>query len=167
MAGIGDHANPGSDDGDVGSRSGRKLAAAFGGILILAFGLLVLVTSFDYRMGTLRQMGPGYVPAILGATLTVLGVLVVVQAVREETRIGLPNMRPFVMISASVLIFALLLERVGLVPTVVATVLVASQSQAGNRLLAAFLLSLVIAALSWLIFSYGLRLPMPAFAWRF
>lgn len=165
--GIGDHANPESDDGDARAGSGRKLVAALGGILILAFGLLVLVMSFDYRMGTLRQMGPGYVPAILGATLIVLGAMVIVQAVREETLIGLPNMRPFVMISVSVLVFALLLERIGLVPTVVATVLAASQSQAGNRLLGAFLLSVVIGALSWLIFSYGLRLPMPAFAWRF
>lgn len=171
MSGTDERRTPENGGDAVGLRSavprhGQRLIAAFGGILVLAIGVAVLVISFDYRMGTLRQMGPGYVPAALGAILIVLALAVVVQSQREELQVRWPNLRPFVVISASVLVFAICLERIGLVPTVMATVLVASQAQSGNRLLASVLLAVVIAALSWLIFSYGLSLPMPAFAWQ-
>lgn len=154
-----------SADGSWWGREGR-LFALLGGLLMLTLGAIVFFVAFQYRMGTLRQMGPGYVPAGLGAILIVLSLLVVIQALRERNLVEWPNWRPFVVISASVLVFAVLLERVGLVPTVLATVIVASQAQSAIRILPTILLAIIIAALSWLIFSHGLNLPLPAFRWR-
>ena len=38
---------------------------AVSGVVLVAFGLAILLISWDYYLGSLRDMGPGYMPRII------------------------------------------------------------------------------------------------------
>lgn len=50
-----------------------------GGLILLSLGLFVAwYTQQSYAIGTMRRMGPGFVPLILGWTLAGLGLLILI-----------------------------------------------------------------------------------------
>ena len=97
-----------------------------GGVLLAAIGLFVaLYTAAQYDIGSLRRMGPGFFPALLGGVLAVLGLIIALPAWK---RTGPPVQiawKDTAAVLAAILVFATGLERVGLVPITVATVLIA------------------------------------------
>jgi hypothetical protein len=77
------------------------------------------------------------------------------------TRHGL---QPVLSVTGSVLLFALLIENAGLVPAVVATVVVASLGYRSGSLREVFLLAAALAAGMSLLFVGLLDQPFPLFA---
>lgn len=67
-------------------------------------------------------------------------------------------------VSTSVLLFALLIERAGLLPAIVATVLVAAQAAGASRLRDTLILAFCLAAAVALIFVGVLGQPIPLIA---
>jgi hypothetical protein len=55
----------------------RKPKGLLAGLLLLVVGIAVVYISSDYSLGTLRHMGPRYFPAVLGALLCLLTVLII------------------------------------------------------------------------------------------
>lgn len=134
----------------------------WGGLGLAALGLAVAghaLTAFEF--GTLRAMGPGFFPAVLGGLLAVLGVMIAVPA---WARAG--EARPFhlpeaVAVLAAVVLFGAGLSRLGLVVTTALAVLLASwpapRPGAGWRLA----LAGIVTALTWLVFGVGLQMTIP------
>ena len=54
------------------------------GILFLAIGLLGVLFSRDYAMGTAARMGPGYFPTLLSGILAALGVIIALGAMMSK-----------------------------------------------------------------------------------
>src|SRR5690606_1024376 len=82
--------------------------------------------SSNYAMGTVVRMGPGYFPTALGILIAGLGLAVTVKAVLSpgsSEPVELPRLRPVFFVSAAVLVFGLILPKVGLFPSIVALVL--------------------------------------------
>src|SRR5262245_34992762 len=90
------------------------------GLLFIAVAALGLWLSRDYPIGTALRMGTGYVPRLLCWLLFGLGVVVLVQGLREaqDARAlssgGVSALRPLVFVTASLVIFGLGIERLGL-----------------------------------------------------
>jgi hypothetical protein len=63
-----------------------------------------------------------------------------------------PGLRPCLAITASVLMFALLIERAGLIPAVTVTVLIASMGSTAMAIRNALILSVCLAAAMSLLF---------------
>jgi len=136
------------------------------GLITVAVGLFILTEAFDYRLGTLTRMGPGYFPMLLGVCMCLLGAVLLVFAEpggRSEAESEGSNLRGVLMVTAAFLAFALLIERVGMVPAIFVAVFLASLSNRTTSLLTAAMLAVGTALSCWLIFSLLLGLQIKAF----
>lgn len=141
---------------------GRDRADVIGGLALAALGLAVAgwaATRFD--LGTPRRMGPGFFPLGLGLLLAVLGGIIALNAPPasgERQRAALPELGAVV---AAIIIFALGIERLGLVPTTALSVLVSSSAVQRGGIVWRLALAAVVTAISVAIFSYGLAMNIP------
>ncbi len=132
----------------------------FAGLLFLFFGVIALVMSRNYAMGSVEKMGPGYFPAVLGGCLVLVGLIVAGHGLFFGTEAVEPwKFRPLLLILGSVVAFAYLVAPFGLV---VATLVLVVTSCLGGwefRFREMVLSCIVLAAMALGIFVYGLGLP--------
>lgn len=135
------------------------------GLITIAVGAFAIVEARKYHFGTAIDMGPGYFPVLLGGALIIFGVgiMLLEGRIAESAPPPMPAFRPLAAIVAAVLVFALLVESMGLVPAVVAAVFVSSLAERRPSLPRVALTALVMAVLTVGIFDYGLGLQMQAF----
>lgn len=137
------------------------------GVTLLAIGLFVaLYASSHYEIGVPARMGPGFFPAALGWIVAVLGAIVFAFSFRKTVHVLTPPpfaLRSFLAVVIAVAAFSVLIERVGLMPTALVLAVIASMAGRNFRLGRALLLGVFLAVLSWLIFTVGLKMTLPAF----
>lgn len=137
------------------------------GLLFVGVALFGLWLSRDYPIGTALRMGTGYVPRLLCWMLLALGVVVLVQGLREGQGAHLVSSeqgspwRAVIFVSASLVIFGVSLERLGLVLSILLLIAVGSVAARGLRPLETLAAALVLIVLSWGIFILGLGLTIP------
>jgi putative tricarboxylic transport membrane protein len=137
------------------------------GLLFIAVAALGLWLSRDYPIGTALRMGTGYVPRLLCWLLLGLGVIVLVQGLREAqdarplSADDIPALRPVIFVTASLVIFGLSIERLGLVVSILLLIGVGAVAARGLRPLETLAAALVLIILSWGIFILGLGLTIP------
>ncbi len=135
------------------------------GFMFVGIGLGTVYVAADYPMGTLRRMGPGMLPIILGLMLCATGIALAVQSVlagEHDPDIEAPNwaaIRAAFFVLLSMLAFALLMRPAGMFIATMVLVLTASRAERGYPLLTAIILSVVLAGVAVGIFVYGLGLP--------
>ncbi|HVY56620.1 MAG TPA: tripartite tricarboxylate transporter TctB family protein [Xanthobacteraceae bacterium] len=137
------------------------------GLLFMAIAVLGLWLSRNYPVGTALRMGTGYVPRLLLWILLLLGVVVAVQGVRvapeptaEESN-GWAALRPIVFVTASLVVFGLTIERLGLVIATVLMMAVGSIASRDLKPMETILTTVVLTVLSVVIFVIGLELAIP------
>ncbi len=144
----------------------RDWTDIIGGVALLAFGLwFAFYAQAEYDMGSLRRMGPGFFPAVLGVLVAALGVLALVPALFREGEWPVPAIRSLLTIIAGGLVFAWLIEPLGLVPATCALVFIVVFAETRVRLLRTAILAVALSALAVAVFSEGLGIPVPAFRW--
>lgn len=133
-----------------------------GGVVMAALGVAVAAyAAANYEIGTLRRMGPGFLPLGLGALLAVFGAMIALPALGRPAEAVTIAWRETLCVLAAILIFGLGMHRLGLVPATVLSVLVASTAAPHEGVAWRLTLAAVISALTWVIFSVGLRLTIP------
>jgi hypothetical protein len=134
---------------------------AFGGFLVVLAAVALVATS-ALKPGSAADMGPGYVPRGLASIILAFGVLLVGRAFLVARR-PLPGtrLRPLLMILAALAVFAVLLPRVGLVFTALATVACATPAASDWRWRESVPFAVALAAVSVFLFVHGLGLPVP------
>lgn len=115
----------------------------------------------SYDMGSLRRMGPGFFPVTLGMLLAGLGAFIAVPAISRPGQ-----SRPFawpetIVVVAALLVFGLLLDKLGVLLTTALTVLIASSVAPRGGLGWRLVLSVAVTALVWLVFVRGLNMSLP------
>lgn len=148
------------------------------GLMFAVVGSGFAIGAFNYDVGAAARMGPGYFPLLLGVIMAILGVIVTIQALgdteKSGEKVGKLAWKPMSFIIGANLLFGALLGGIaplGLPPMglmISVCVLVVAASMAGGefRLREAAVLSVVLAAGSYLIFIKMLGLPFqvwPAF----
>jgi hypothetical protein len=133
------------------------------GALLGLFGLCFIAFGLDYRLGTLRSMGPGMFPVAGGSVLVILALALAWTGRRSAERLDFVALRPLIAILASVVIFALLIERAGLsiAAPILVTGAVLATGQGSLRLALAIAIPLTTAAI--IVFPYLLGVPLPVF----
>jgi hypothetical protein len=137
------------------------------GLLFVGVAVAALYISRDYPTGTALRMGTGYVPRLLCWVLLGLGLLVGLQGWFEpqSRRAALPwarsAWRPLVFVTASLVIFGLGLERLGLVVSIFLLVAVGAAGARDLRPFETIVAAAVLILLSWGIFIAGLGLAIP------
>ena len=136
------------------------------GLMFIAFGILAIVVSHDYPMGTAFRMGPGYFPTYLGAIMIVIGAITTGSAYRTEGEsIGRWGWRPLLWLSAAFVAFGLLIEGAGFVLALLALIVASSLAGRDTRPLELVVLVAVLITGSVALFIYGLELPYRLFPW--
>lgn len=138
------------------------------GLLFIALGAGGFAVALSYPFGTLQQMGPGFFPRSLGVILAGFGLVTMVRGLRSGARVeGAWGWFPLAVVTAAVVAFGWLMERVGLVPSV--AVLVVASAYAGRefRWHEAALLAVAMVLLAVAIFTWGLGMPYELFAFEF
>lgn len=132
------------------------------GLLFIAVSVVLLWIGRDYAQGTAVRMGSGYVPRLLCYLLILLGVVVVSRSLAlTGPPIGRWALWPLLVIICSVLLFALTLERLGLVVATILLIFVGGLSSRDMRWAENIALALGLAAFAVLVFIMGLKLPIP------
>jgi hypothetical protein len=137
-------------------------------VLLILLGLSIVAGSLTYRMGTLTRMGAGFIPAVLGTLLALVGVAIGVTA--EPGDFGDATTTPtewrgWLCILGGILAFVGFGIYGGLAPATFAVVFIAALGDRGNSIRDAALLASGMVLASVLIFSYGLHLQLPLFSW--
>lgn len=137
------------------------------GLMFVAIAIFGLWLSRDYPTGTALRMGTGYVPRFLCWALLVLGCIVLLQGLRESRVPGRSDAlsgwgwRPLVFVTASLVIFGLAIERLGLVASILLLTGVGAVAARSLRPVETLVAALVLIVLSWAIFIVGLGLTIP------
>jgi putative tricarboxylic transport membrane protein len=137
------------------------------GLLFVAVALIGLYVSHNYPIGTAVRMGTGYVPRLLCWLLLGLGAWVLVQGFFETQSERAASLsataawRPLVFVTASLVIFGLSIERLGLVLSILLLIIVGAAGARGLRPFETVAAAVVLILLSWGIFIVGLGLAIP------
>ena len=137
------------------------------GLMFIGVAALGLWLSRNYPIGTALRMGTGYVPRLLCWLLMGLGAIVLVQGLREARSGGpsaggaLARLWPIVVVTTSLVVFGLSLERLGLVVAILLLIAIGSLAARGIKPWEVLLAALGLIVLSWAIFIQGLGLTIP------
>jgi hypothetical protein len=134
------------------------------GIMYMVIGLFFTILATNYPMGTAAKMGPGYFPFYLGILMFLLGLLVAIKAFGAKAAIeSIPkfNWKIIAQITGAVILYGLLLPRMGFLIAVVVLVFVSASASKeftwkGTAINAAFLV-----AFTYSVFVLGLKLQFP------
>lgn len=130
----------------------------------MVIGLFFAIMATNYPMGTAAKMGAGYFPFYLGILMFLLGLLVAVKAFGAKAAIeSIPkfNWRIMAQITGAVVLYGLLLPRMGFLVAIVVLVFVAASASReftwkGTAINAAFLVTFTYS-----VFVLGLKLQFP------
>jgi len=135
------------------------------GVMFIAFGLAALYFGRNLQMGTTVRMGPGYVPHMLAYIMMSLGgIITVVALVTTGEQTEAPKWKPITMVTIGIVCFAALFERAGLLPALVALVLIASLGGEEFKLTEVLGNMVALAVLCVLVFKVGLGMNISIIA---
>jgi Tripartite tricarboxylate transporter TctB family len=138
------------------------------GLLFLAVGCLALWFGRTYAFGTATRMGPGYMPTVLSWGLVLIGAFLSLRAFAlEGPPIERSLFRPQVFILLAIIVFGLLIERVGLAPAIAVVTVVAALASHEMRWRETLAVAVGLAALCVGLFIHLLGQPLTIWTWGF
>lgn len=135
------------------------------GLLFIAVGAGFAIGATEYSFGVSARPGPGYFPLLLGLIQAVLGAIVLFKSLTVESTDGDPigafAWKPLGLILGAVVLFGLLLPRVGMVIAVPLLVIISSLAGDEFHWKGVAITTVLLTVGSWLVFVKGLGLTIP------
>jgi hypothetical protein len=147
-----------------------------GAVICVLLGTGVLVLGFTYGVGTLREMGSGFIPVAIGALLILVGIAIGATAVprSQEASVvdahrgigdGGPAWRGWVCIVGGLVAFVVLGNWGGLMPASFFAVFISALGDRNNTVKSAAILAAIVTSVGIVVFYYLLSLQLPLFRW--
>lgn len=134
-------------------------------LALAGFGAFMVIKGLDYPFGSLRRMGAGFMPVMLGGALIVLGGALIVETLHNADRTFEIRLRAVLSIIAALLFFAIAARPLGLIPAALATILLAALADPPFRPVRAGLTGLVVGVFCYVVFVKGLGISLRPFWW--
>ncbi len=133
------------------------------GVIYLALAIATIWIGRNYSPGTSARMGPGYFPMVLGVVLALFGTVSIGRSfLRPGEAITAIAWRPLALVLGSTVLFALLLDRLGLLVALPCLIVVSSLASRYTRPDLTSIAALIgLVAFCVLVFVRGLGVPMP------
>jgi len=132
------------------------------GLMFVAFGGAGMWIGKNYPFGSAARMGPGYFPILISGLLVILGLVILLRGLAVEGRkLANFHFKPLLLVLSSIVLFGSALEKLGLMVSIFILVVLASLGGRQFRSREVFFLAGILAAGSFLVFSYGLGLQIP------
>jgi hypothetical protein len=138
------------------------------GVLFIFFGLGTTIVASQYKLGNAMRIGPGTFPIMLGIIVALIGLAIAIRAVRNPHSseiITSWDLQPLLFIILAIIAFGLIIGTVGLIPAILAVVVVSHFASRQASLGELACMAVLLCALSIGIFVYGLNLPIPLGFW--
>jgi hypothetical protein len=146
----------------------RNQRDLWSGVLFMAFGLAFVFFARDYNLGTAAKMGPAYFPTVLGGLLTILGAAICINGIGHSSdgsetgvRIDATGWRELLLILFAVIAFAATLPSMGIIVSIVILIWLSSPASHEFKVRDTLIATVVLLALSYLVFVRGLELQFP------
>jgi hypothetical protein len=137
----------------------------WGGLMLIATGIAVVLIARAYPFGTSLRMGPGYFPTVLGVILILFGLYLLVQALRGGEAIdGNWSLRALIVVPLSLVLFGVLMDRAGFIPALAVLIFGSAAASTEFRLVEVALLTVALTVFSVVLFVWALGLPYPLLA---
>jgi putative tricarboxylic transport membrane protein len=131
------------------------------GLMFVAFGALGIALGAEYRMGTAARMGPGYLPRLLSWVLVALGAVIMLRGILgEHEAVERGRWRPLLLITLAIVVFALLIDPMGLLAAGAALIVVGAVAGPAFSWRETLAATVVLLAISAAVFVWGLQLPI-------
>lgn len=134
------------------------------GVLFLAIGaaFATVINVYEYKLGTTRNMGPGYFPLLIALLLSALGIIIILKSlVTSGEPISKFAWRPIIWILSAVVLFGLTAKIVGLALAIIMLVLISAFGGHEFKIKEQLIAAVVLAIGAVLVFVIGLKLPFP------
>ncbi|VVE29626.1 hypothetical protein PCE31106_03571 [Pandoraea cepalis] len=135
-----------------------------GGFLLFIVAIAILILSRKYGIGTLKDIGPGFFPMLLGAALAVMGIILLTigRSVPDDGESGrFPDVRGACSIVASILAFIFLSRELGLLIGSTSSAFIAALGDRRNTIRSAAGLAIFMGLFSMIVFWWLLKLQLP------
>ena len=141
------------------ARNGKDFWA---GIIYIVAGSGAWIISRDYGMGSAGKMGPAYFPTILGALLTVIGIISILRSfLKSGSPIGVVAWKGLALIVVSTLLFGMIVRGAGLIIALPLLVIVSAFASARFSWKYSLAEAAVITVFCIVVFLKGLGVPLP------
>jgi hypothetical protein len=136
------------------------------GLLFTGMAVVLACDALSLSLGTVSQMGPGYLPLTLAVILGGLGMVVIVNSLRlGGESLSSFEWRGFVIVTVAIVAFGATINRLGFIPAVVISVGICILASTRFRPVTAITLIAFLLAFCWVVFIWGLGLPVRLFVW--
>ena len=135
------------------------------GVFVAILGLFALWSAAAWDFGSLRRIGPGVFPAIVGLVLICLGIAITFledKVASQETPVPI-NLRGLLLVVAGLAAFAALIQSAGLVPAIWATVFLSARADPAARLRDTALVAVIMSGIELGLFIHLLGFQARAF----
>jgi Tripartite tricarboxylate transporter TctB family len=136
----------------------------YAGLMFIIFGVIFIILSQQYNMGTASKMGPAYFPTILGGILVGLGSIVLIGSISKnapELKVQKFELDIIAYLLGAVALFATLLVPGGFVAALLGLIFLSSKASHEFSLRDTLISVVVLSIASYLVFIKGLQLQMP------
>jgi hypothetical protein len=146
----------------------------YAGALCVLFGLGVVIVASGYNVGSLREMGPGFFPIMLGLAMMLMGVLIVGAAIFgapeppdpfDQHMPETPDWRGCFCILSSVVLFIVTASWFGMAPAIFLSVFAAALGDRTSSIKGAGALAAGVSVFGVILFGYFLKVSMPVWLW--
>lgn len=134
------------------------------GVMFLTFGILFMIFSRQYQMGTAAKMGPGYFPMVLGGLMATLGFMVCLGSLSKsatKTELSKVGWREISLVLIGVIVFGLLLPKMGIIVALIALIFIGARASHEFSFRDTAIATVVLLLLSYVVFVKGLELQFP------
>jgi hypothetical protein len=148
----------------------------FGAALLVGLGAAIVAAAFGYDLGDLTEMGAGFLPAVLGSLMTLVGMMVALTSRKTQPTspsseehhgpVGMPDLRGALAILGGIIAFVLLGDHGGMIPATFASVFIAASGDREHSWKSAALFAAGVTVFGVIVFYFGLKVKMPLVAWE-
>jgi putative tricarboxylic transport membrane protein len=154
----------------AGSRGSRRALLArqdfVGGMVVIAVGAFAFWQAADLPIGKLGGMGPGMLPKSLAVVLSLLGALLLADAVREAgAPVGRWPIRGPLFVIGAVVAFGLAVRPLGLVVAGPLAIMIGAIASNEVRWKETIVVGALVTAFCIGLFKFALGLPIPLAPW--
>jgi hypothetical protein len=136
------------------------------GLLMVCIGSIAFYMALDYPFGSALRMGPGYFPRVLAGIFVAFGIYVALRGLRTGEMVqGVWGWKALTLITLSFWVFGWLMDRIGLIPSLVVLFFVSAFAGHEFKLKEVIILTTVMIVFAWAVFIYGLGMPYRLFWW--
>jgi hypothetical protein len=132
------------------------------GLIYIFFGSSAILIAREYGMGTGIRMGPAYFPTVLGGLLVCIGAISVIRSfIVSGPPIGGFAFKGLALVTASVLVFGLIVRGAGLAVALPLLVVISAYASTRFRWRPTILIAAGLTIFCVLVFLKGLGIPLP------